>query len=232
MSTLSPQSTALSTSTRRSSLFVPAPNNPHSLKGEAVLAIDLQFHEALQPPVYPRLSSRTAEGTLRDLIGNAASTQASRPPLDLHVEVEIPSEPLSMTAEQHQSALPDSHLRRSTSADSLSTVSSSEAPATPRNHSPLLGHNRPTLVDLEDHSRFRSPGVCVTCKRHGANFPTCSRCGETWCSRGCRLKGSNGTRHHCHEGLSMSGPLIRPLCPSSCFCLITPKRSLISPSLA
>ncbi|KAH9841557.1 uncharacterized protein C8Q71DRAFT_737622 [Rhodofomes roseus] len=198
MQTVSPQSTTTSTSTKSSTLFAPALKTPVSLKVEAALAIDLHVHEALQPPDLPRPSSYDAKRTLRKLLGNAANPQLSRNPIDRDAAPTISSDITSMTAEADHSAVPVENLRRSPSTDSLSTISSSEAPATPRNHSPLLGHDRPTLVDLEQQSRFRSSAVCVTCKRHGANFPSCSRCGETWCSRGCRLKESGGTRHHCH----------------------------------
>ncbi|EPT05229.1 hypothetical protein FOMPIDRAFT_1111553 [Fomitopsis schrenkii] len=116
----------------------------------------------------------------------------------------------STPAGQDHSVAPNRDLRRTNSTASLSTASSSEAPTTPRNQSPLLGHDQPTLVDLEQHSHFRSLSVCVACKRSGANFPSCPRCGETWCSRGCRLKGSNGARHHCRE----RGVDVRPSYPT------------------
>ncbi|KZT73791.1 hypothetical protein DAEQUDRAFT_354352 [Daedalea quercina L-15889] len=197
--TLSRESTALSAHTRGSSLFVPALQTPSSLKGNAVLAVDPEVYEGHRPPDLIRTFSQTAEGRLRDLLGNAAATYPQSRSLGLDAEPQISSDTTSMTAEPDRSVIPNRSLRRSPSTDSLSTISSSEAPATPRNHSPLFGHNRPTLIDVENQSRFRLPAVCVTCKRNGANFPSCSRCGETWCSRGCRLKGSNGTRHHCHQ---------------------------------
>ncbi|KAI0712181.1 hypothetical protein C8Q76DRAFT_479933 [Earliella scabrosa] len=78
---------------------------------------------------------------------------------------------------------------RTPSIDSLDTASSSEAPATPRTQAEL------TLGELERTSRFRVPSVCVACRRTGANFPSCAKCGETLCSRECRVR---GRAHACH----------------------------------
>lgn len=86
---------------------------------------------------------------------------------------------------------------------SLDTVSSSEGPETPRGHySPLPSpsHTRSpsdSLSYLEHTSRLRVPGVCVTCKRQGANFPSCSLCGDMWCSRECRVQATRGHKHTC-----------------------------------
>lgn len=86
---------------------------------------------------------------------------------------------------------------------SLDTVSSSEGPETPRGHySPLPSpsHARTSsdsLSYLENTSRLRVPGVCVTCKREGANFPSCSLCGDAWCSRECRVQATRDHKHAC-----------------------------------
>ena len=80
------------------------------------------------------------------------------------------------------------------SIDSLDTVSSSEAPATPRSASavvPLVV--APTLEELERTSRFRVPATCTGCLRAGANWRACARCGGNWCSRECRT----GAKHAC-----------------------------------
>ncbi len=93
-------------------------------------------------------------------------------------------------------------VSRAPSFASLDTasVSSSEGPATPHNHSPSLHEPiSPTLSYLEHTSRIRVPGVCVTCKRAGANFPSCPTCGDVWCSRECRLVSTGGKKHHCLE---------------------------------
>ncbi|OCH91842.1 hypothetical protein OBBRIDRAFT_791817 [Obba rivulosa] len=96
-------------------------------------------------------------------------------------------------------------IRHASSSDSLSTASSSEAPVTPRTHSPLLDESRPTLADLEQASRFRVNAVCITCRRKGSNFPSCASCGEMWCSRECRLKWNSGRRHSCSRTTGMIG---------------------------
>ena len=92
---------------------------------------------------------------------------------------------------------------RAPSIASLETVSSSEGPETPRGHSPLHSPiqtiKSPTLSYLEYRSRIRVPGVCVTCRKAGSNFPSCSACGDTWCSRGCRVVATGGKKHNCHR---------------------------------
>lgn len=93
---------------------------------------------------------------------------------------------------------PSRSVRRSPSTESLATASSSEAPATPREHSPLLTTLNPPLEDLERTSRFRIRAVCAVCQKKGSNFPSCAKCGEAWCSRDCRTKGSSTGRHVCH----------------------------------
>ena len=95
---------------------------------------------------------------------------------------------------------PNPHSPRTPSIDSLDTASPSEAPATPRTQA-MLPHDLPPvsispLEELERYSRFRVPGVCMTCKRAGSNFPHCGKCGDMWCSRQCRT-GAAGT-HACH----------------------------------
>ncbi|KAI0345802.1 hypothetical protein BDW22DRAFT_1426451 [Trametopsis cervina] len=79
------------------------------------------------------------------------------------------------------------------------SVTSSEGPETPPpTHSPLHEAMSPTLAVIEHTSRMRVPGTCVTCKRAGSNFPSCSTCGDTWCSRECRVA-VGGRKHHCHR---------------------------------
>ena len=54
----------------------------------------------------------------------------------------------------------------------------------------------PILSQLERKSKLCTQKVyCSTCKKTGADFPRCGKCGETWCSRSCRLVG--GKRHVC-----------------------------------
>jgi len=54
----------------------------------------------------------------------------------------------------------------------------------------------PILAQLERKSKFCTQRMyCSTCRKTGADFPRCGKCGETWCSRSCRLVG--GKRHVC-----------------------------------
>ena len=92
---------------------------------------------------------------------------------------------------------------------SLNTVSSSEGPETPRGQSPLRSplpaqtHDlmSPTLSYLEHLSKIRVSALCTTCHKAGHNFPSCPACGDTWCSRECRVKGSGdrSKRHVCQK---------------------------------
>ncbi|PCH40086.1 hypothetical protein WOLCODRAFT_150132 [Wolfiporia cocos MD-104 SS10] len=64
--------------------------------------------------------------------------------------------PDQLVAEPYHSATPNHLLSRSPSHDSLSTASSSEAPATPKTQgSSIEQEPRPSLADLEHASRFR-----------------------------------------------------------------------------
>jgi len=53
----------------------------------------------------------------------------------------------------------------------------------------------PVLNAVEMSSRLSSKSICSTCMKQGTNFPRCTRCDETWCSRPCRLQG--GKKHIC-----------------------------------
>ena len=54
----------------------------------------------------------------------------------------------------------------------------------------------PILATLEKKSKLCTRRVhCATCKKSGVDYPKCSKCGEMWCSRECRLRGGN--RHPC-----------------------------------
>lgn len=54
----------------------------------------------------------------------------------------------------------------------------------------------PILAQLERKSKFCTQKMyCSTCRKSGADFPRCGKCGESWCSRSCRLV--EGKRHVC-----------------------------------
>jgi len=54
----------------------------------------------------------------------------------------------------------------------------------------------PILAQLEKKSKLcRQKMHCSTCRKTGADFPRCGKCGESWCSRSCRLV--EGKRHVC-----------------------------------
>ncbi|KAI0917165.1 hypothetical protein AcV5_007711 [Taiwanofungus camphoratus] len=169
---------------------------PRSLKTKPLWALDMQNHAGSKS--YD--SSISAQESLRSLLEQSHDEQRSPHAtatihrMENHIHVSSPSVlELSRDAPSMRSTRSRS---RSPSSDSLATASSSEAPETPRAHS-ILHEVRPTLVDLEYASRFRVHAVCVTCSKTGANFPSCARCGEMWCSRDCRLKGNSGSRHAC-----------------------------------
>ncbi|OBZ68791.1 hypothetical protein A0H81_11360 [Grifola frondosa] len=183
-------------------------SNP--LKTTALSAVDQHNHDSLETHDLPS----SARDSLHIALGGASAVEHERPS---HVPVRTTSDAVHphdtestsrrtmsfSTTSDYQPVTPSirSH-RRSPSVDSLDTASSSEAPATPRTHS-LFAQEvplSPSLADLEDASRFRVQAVCVTCKKTGANFPSCAKCGEMWCSRDCRLQGSSsGRRHMCHN---------------------------------
>ncbi|EMD39960.1 hypothetical protein CERSUDRAFT_122092 [Gelatoporia subvermispora B] len=173
------------------------------LKTPPLSEVDLEVQH--MPPVHAPL--RSAQTSLRLVVG---VQKKERPPLTpsaaqaRHMVSDHPTNSVlspGHTTRNPPRALPIASriIRRSSSPDSLSTASSSEAPATPRTHSPLLDESRPTstLEDLEQASRFRVNAVCVTCRKKGSNFPSCSSCGEMWCSRECRLKSNGGRGHLC-----------------------------------
>jgi len=52
----------------------------------------------------------------------------------------------------------------------------------------------PILAACEKMSKVSSQAVCATCMKRGYDYPRCAKCGEMWCSRGCRLRG--GVKRH------------------------------------
>jgi len=60
---------------------------------------------------------------------------------------------------------------------------------------PIIPQLHPVLEAIEKRSMLSCKTVCSACKKTGANFPRCPRCGEMWCSRACRLQG--GKKHIC-----------------------------------
>ncbi|QRV92620.1 hypothetical protein RhiJN_20638 [Ceratobasidium sp. AG-Ba] len=55
----------------------------------------------------------------------------------------------------------------------------------------------PVLAALERGSKLKSKSVCLNCGKKGDNYPCCPRCGESWCSRVCRVEANNGGKHVC-----------------------------------
>lgn len=72
-----------------------------------------------------------------------------------------------------------------------------------------LGHTKalpkmdPILAALERGSKFKSKSVCLNCGKTGSNYPCCPRCGETWCSRECRIEANNGGKHVCKRSATL-----------------------------
>lgn len=99
---------------------------------------------------------------------------------------------------------------------SLQRSSSAPAPALTngRRHSPMVGvmarekkfdSNLPSLAAIESGSRLmRGKIVCATCGERGPDFPRCGRCGEAWCSRGCRVEANKDTdgKHRCSPSVA------------------------------
>ncbi|KAI0670803.1 hypothetical protein C8Q78DRAFT_974723 [Trametes maxima] len=198
-------------SSRASSLM--SPSLPVAPKSPALSCVDLENHDAA--PTYNHLAS--ARDVLLILTGGSpADERPSRAPTRTFFHDRAPASRSPDSASSHSPVFAaglstEQHLRPRThssprsasptpSIDSLDTASSSEAPATPRTHTMLAHELPPSLDDLERASRFRVESRCVRCHRAGSNFPSCSKCGEMWCSRECRLQGqaAAGRTHACH----------------------------------
>jgi len=54
----------------------------------------------------------------------------------------------------------------------------------------------PVLAACERRSKVSTRAVCATCMKPGYDYPKCAKCGEMWCSRGCRLR-DGAKRHIC-----------------------------------
>lgn len=198
-----PPSSSSTTTRRPSRLSITSANKaigiPDMLKSAPLSAVLTSNYD-------PRDSRSTpATLSLRGVLGHLTGEeqQRSRSVAQLHTTQasvhERPASPASTARSRHTfHHSPSRSLRRSPSTESLATASSSEAPATPREHSPLLTTLNAPLEDLERTSRFRIRAVCAVCKKKGSNFPSCAKCGEAWCSRDCRTKGSSTGRHVCH----------------------------------
>ncbi|KAL4251889.1 hypothetical protein ABKN59_002625 [Abortiporus biennis] len=130
------------------------------------------------------------------------------PPTPSTVTEHPPLTPMPTQSTSYAST--SSSLSRVPSIASMDTTSSSEGPATPRLSSPLLHSFGPnnhefnrTLSDLENMSRWNVKSLCVTCKKSGQNFPSCPKCGHTWCSRKCRMLAADASgKHSCHCNLN------------------------------
>jgi hypothetical protein len=74
-------------------------------------------------------------------------------------------------------------------------------PSSTSSSSSMISHHvqsdlQPILAQLERKSKFCTQKIsCSTCRKIGSDFPRCGKCGETWCSRSCRLV--EGKRHVC-----------------------------------
>ncbi|KAI0761956.1 hypothetical protein BD413DRAFT_485015 [Trametes elegans] len=200
-----------SASSRGRTMSIPSMSVPP--KSPALSSIDLENHDATATHHY--LSS-ARDALLVFVGGTPVDERPSRSPTRTFFRDRAPAShsPDSRTSPSSQGSRTRPSARspsRTPSIDSLDTASSSEAPATPRTHSPSPAHElAPTLEDLERTSRFRVESVCVRCRRAGSNFPSCAKCGERWCSRECRLQGQLGAAqaqaqaHACHHGRAAS----------------------------
>lgn len=66
-------------------------------------------------------------------------------------------------------------------------------------------NNLPSLAAIESNSRLmRGKIVCAMCGERGPDFPRCGRCGEAWCSRGCRVEANKETngKHRCSPSVA------------------------------
>jgi len=78
-------------------------------------------------------------------------------------------------------------------------------PSSTSSSSLMISHHvqsdlQPILAQLERKSKFCTQKMsCSTCRKTGADFPRCGKCGETWCSRSCRLV--EGKRHVCGSSI-------------------------------
>jgi hypothetical protein len=84
------------------------------------------------------------------------------------------------------------------SLDEYAYVGASSSPHSPPKS--LLGESssttlHPILKAVEKASKLSCHTVCVACLKTGRDFPRCSHCGDTWCSRSCRMQ--RGKRHVC-----------------------------------
>lgn len=86
----------------------------------------------------------------------------------------------------------------SNTLDSMLNGSDPSLPATPIElpypSSGALPPLHPVLAAAERASKLSCNSRCVTCDTPGYDFSRCARCGDTWCSRACRLP--NGEKRH------------------------------------
>ena len=218
-----PASTRATSLSSTKSLCRTARPAANKLKTQAVITVYTQSHGASS--IYP---SVPAGRGLRFLMGDsmvarppqAASTQDT--PDDQEQWIPFPTAPALISAKSTSipSSSSSSSLQRPFSRvpsfASLETISSSEGPETPIGHSPLPSPARemsPTLLYLEQFSKMRVPALCVTCQKAGQNFPSCPSCGDTWCSRECRLQGNQGKKHICQK--VVEAPMVSPMSGSA-----------------
>ncbi|KAJ4482159.1 hypothetical protein J3R30DRAFT_2133187 [Lentinula aciculospora] len=111
---------------------------------------------------------------------------------------DTPSIPASPTSSFSSRAPSVPRITRTSSYDTHSSVSSSpsllDSTLPPARLKPT--DMNPILSELERKSKLCiEVAGCATCGKSGTDYPRCSKCGEMWCSRPCRLRG--GKKHLC-----------------------------------
>ncbi|GAA97516.1 uncharacterized protein L969DRAFT_91429 [Mixia osmundae IAM 14324] len=123
--------------------------------------------------------SEATEGTQSDHDEEAEDRQA----------VEIPSAALAVLA-----AKEGTEQRKQVAATTLA-ISLGKHTSSPRKD-----EMDKVLAALEAASQLNVKGSCSVCHRKGVNFPKCPKCGQTYCSRSCRIStdgGGDGRKHVC-----------------------------------
>ena len=120
-----------------------------------------------------------------DLMFDVKSSRSSR----------TPSSPLSSVGSATTSI--PSLIRGLSDSDQPSSMSSPTTLCeTPQMEAPKFDS---VFAKIETQSKLCSRDVvCVTCRKPGVNYPKCSRCGDMWCSRECRLFGG-AKKHLCSK---------------------------------
>ncbi|GAA6064275.1 hypothetical protein JCM10212_000977 [Sporobolomyces blumeae] len=141
-------------------------------------------------PTSPRQATKTSPETRPSLPRRHSSNQSLRTAKSKRSF--MLSDPTTVSTPATSSNEPNPTLGYGSFLSPLSAAKRSSASSPPSKKKPGTSID-PLLLELERSSRVGVRTVCQACHKKGLNFPACTTCSKTYCSRTCRV----GMKHPC-----------------------------------